>query len=333
MGRGAAIAALVVACVGACGADPVAQPNAELPSEALTSLTSTPAAPTSPSRSTPSTQTTPATPSTTPKATPTRSPTPTIAATPTRSATATRSPTPTLTKTRTPTPTPTAPPASTTAPPTEGVPAALAGRVLTVLPTNRKVVALTFDGGASDTGVAPILGTLRAQGVRASFFVTGDFARRYPDGVRAMAAAGHRVGNHSSTHPDFTTLRAAQQVDQLRVAESVIHPLTGTSTAPWFRFPFGASNSAALATVNGQGYAAIGWTVDTLGWKGTSGGQSVASVVDRVLAGARSGEIVLLHVGANPDDGTTLDADALPRIISELKARGYGFVTLDAALA
>jgi peptidoglycan/xylan/chitin deacetylase (PgdA/CDA1 family) len=168
--------------------------------------------------------------------------------------------------------------------------------------------------------------------VKASFFVTGDFARRYPERVRAMAAAGHRVGNHSDTHPDFTTLTTAQQVGQVERAEATIKPLTGTSTLPWFRFPFGASDPSAIDTVNVQGYSGIGWTVDTLGWKGTSGGQSVDSVVDRVLSTARAGQIVLMHVGANPDDGTTLDADALPRIIEGLRAQGYRFVTLDAAL-
>jgi peptidoglycan/xylan/chitin deacetylase (PgdA/CDA1 family) len=204
--------------------------------------------------------------------------------------------------------------------------------VVSVLPTTAKLVALTFDGGASDSGVPSILGTLADEEVPATFFVTGDFARRYPNRVRAMAAAGHRVANHSDTHPDFTTLTASQQVAQLDRAEAVIRGLTGATTHPWFRFPFGASNPAAIDTVNDQGYGCIGWTVDTLGWKGTSGGQSVDSVVDRVLDTARAGQIVLMHVGANPDDGTTLDADALPRIIDGLRAAGYRFVTLDAAL-
>jgi peptidoglycan/xylan/chitin deacetylase (PgdA/CDA1 family) len=70
--------------------------------------------------------------------------------------------------------------------------------------------------------------------------------------------------------------------------------------------------------------------VDTLGWKGTSGGSSVQAVADRVQAGLQPGEIVLMHIGSNPDDGTTLDADALPRIIDRTAAAGYGFTTLDA---
>jgi peptidoglycan/xylan/chitin deacetylase (PgdA/CDA1 family) len=215
------------------------------------------------------------------------------------------------------------------APAPTGVPEALAGRIVTTLPTSAPVVALTFDGGASDAGVPSILATLSQQGVRATFFVTGDFARRYPARVQAMAAAGHLVGNHSDTHPDFTTLSPAVQVDELARAGSAIAALTGTDPAPWFRFPFGASDPGGIETVNGQGYAAIGWTVDTLGWKGSSGGQSADTVVARVVAGARPGEIVLLHVGANPEDGTTLDADALPTVIARLRAVGYGLVGLD----
>jgi peptidoglycan/xylan/chitin deacetylase (PgdA/CDA1 family) len=140
------------------------------------------------------------------------------------------------------------------------------------------------------------------------------------------------VGNHSDNHPDFTTLTVTQQVAQLTRAEAAISPLSGRTTRPWFRFPYGASSTAAISTANDEGYACLGWTVDTLGWQGTSGGRSVESVVQRVTSTLRPGQIVLMHVGAHPEDGSTLDADALPRIISELRARGYGFVTADAAL-
>jgi peptidoglycan/xylan/chitin deacetylase (PgdA/CDA1 family) len=194
------------------------------------------------------------------------------------------------------------------------------------------VVALTFDGGASDTAVASILATLSRSGVRGTFFPTGAFARRYPDQVRAIAASGHRVGNHSDTHPDFTTLDADRQAAQIEAAENALRPLAARTTQPWFRFPFGASDPDAIATANREGYACIGWTVDTLGWQGTTGGQSAGSVVQRVLATLQPGQIVLMHVGANPDDGSTLDADALPTLIAELRDRGYGFVTLDALL-
>jgi peptidoglycan-N-acetylglucosamine deacetylase len=99
-----------------------------------------------------------------------------------------------------------------------------------------------------------------------------------------------------------------------------------------FRFPFGDTTPLDIAVVNDLGYVCVRWTVDTLGWKGTSGGMDAAQVLDRVVQAATPGEIVLLHVGANPDDGSTLDADALPSVIRELRARGYTFVTLQALL-
>ena len=84
--------------------------------------------------------------------------------------------------------------------------------------------------------------------------------------------------------------------------------------------------------VHAAGYGAVGWTTDSLGWKGTSGGMTVDKVVSRVLANRTPGQIILMHVGANPDDGTTLDAAALPRIIAALRSQGYGFTTLSALL-
>jgi peptidoglycan-N-acetylglucosamine deacetylase len=71
------------------------------------------------------------------------------------------------------------------------------------------------------------------------------------------------------------------------------------------------------------------WTVDTLGWEGTAGLISASVVASRVLAAARPGEIVLMHVRSNPDH-TIFDADALPQVISGVRDWGYSFVTLDA---
>ncbi|HEX3003466.1 MAG TPA: polysaccharide deacetylase family protein [Angustibacter sp.] len=220
---------------------------------------------------------------------------------------------------------------TTSATTASGLPAALLGRVITRLPTTRKVVALTFDAGASADGVASILRTLKRDDVPASFFLTGDFAEQHPDGATHLAAYG-RVGNHTSDHLHLTTLTTAQVRAQVTGARTTIRRVTGEDPLPFFRFPFGEYDTRTLTAVNELGYAAIGWTVDSLGWKGTSGGQSVESVVARVLGAAVPGEIVLMHVGANPDDGTTLDADALPDVIAGLRAKGYGFVTLDALL-
>lgn len=221
------------------------------------------------------------------------------------------------------------PPPTTAAP--VGVPPELRGQDLTVLPTSRRVVALTFDAGANSAGLPSILATLAGKGVRATFFLTGRWAAANPDGVAAIRAGGHRLGNHSMTHPEFTGLTQTQIRDELRAAEQAI-AAGGGDPRPLFRFPFGDRDARTIAAVNDAGYVAVRWTVDTLGWQGTSGGRSAAEVADRALAGLQPGEIVLMHIGSNPDDGSTLDADALPGMIDRMRAAGYEFVTLDALL-
>jgi peptidoglycan/xylan/chitin deacetylase (PgdA/CDA1 family) len=198
----------------------------------------------------------------------------------------------------------------------------------TVLPTSSKVVALTFDAGANADGIPAILATLRRTGVPGTFFLTGAWVQAYPE-YAATIGGSYPVGNHTYDHPDLTKLSDAQVRGEISRAQDLIAGATGRDPRPMFRFPFGASNGQLIDVANAMGYGCIRWTVDTLGWEGTSGGQSAGAVVNRVVTGLQPGEIVLMHVGSHPDDGSTLDADALPAIISELRARGYTFVALD----
>lgn len=211
-------------------------------------------------------------------------------------------------------------------------PPSLAGRDLDRIPTNQPVVALTFDAGANADGVASILATLDREGVRGTFFLTGAFVRQFPSATRSIAAAGHRLGNHTDSHPHLPALSDAQVRDQMLGAERAIVATTGRQPRPFFRFPYGDRTAHTIALVNAQGYLPVRWTVDTLGWQGTSAGRSAASVTARVLDAARPGEIVLMHVGSHPKDHSTLDATALPAVITGLRQRGYRFVTLDALL-
>lgn len=213
-------------------------------------------------------------------------------------------------------------------------PSGLGGTNWSAIKTSNKVVALTFDGGSGAEAVDSILGTLKAQNVPATFFLTGEFVSDFPVKARAIVAAGERVGDHSVSHPHFIGehLTNAQMRAQVRDARQRIISATGADPWPWFRFPYGDLNSHAISVVNSAGFVPIGWTVDTLGWKGAKDtGITVKTIVNRVLANLKPGEIVLMHVGAAPD-GTTLDAAALPSIISALRARGYSFVTMDAML-
>lgn len=186
------------------------------------------------------------------------------------------------------------------------VPSGLTGTDWPAVPGPAKVVALTFDAGANADGVASILRTLTSQHVPATFMLTGAFTKAFPDRARAIVAAGERVGDHSMTHPYFTKLTDAQMRSQVLDAEHEIVSVTGADPWPWFRFPYGDVNAHAISVVNSVGFVPVRWTVDTLGWKGTSGGITVQTVVSRVLANLRPGEVVLMHCGSNPDDHSTL---------------------------
>jgi peptidoglycan/xylan/chitin deacetylase (PgdA/CDA1 family) len=219
---------------------------------------------------------------------------------------------------------------STASPGSPGISGWLAGKDWTYIPTTRRVVALTFDAGANADAIPSILATLRREGIPATFFLTGNFVRDFPAAARSIAAAGFRIGDHTITHPYLTALSdTAVQHEILGGAQQIIS-VTGKNPAPLFRFPYGDADARTIAIANRAGYVPVRWTVDTLGWEGTAGHISASVVVSRVLAAVRPGEVVLMHVGSNPDDHTTFDADALPQVISGLHARGYSFVSLDA---
>ena len=271
-------------------------------------------------------------------ATPAISTAPTKSASPSASATPTPSPSETPTPSSSPSPTEAAPapppPAPEPAAPAVTdcqIPGWMVGRDLETI-SDQRVMALTFDAGSANGGVDKVLQTLQSTGTPATFFLTGAFAQKYPAGAQRIATA-YPIGNHSQTHPDFTTLSDDAVRGEIQTARANIMAATGVDPRPYFRFPFGAVDARVIGLVNEQCMVPFRWTTDSLGWKGTSGGMNVDSVRARVVNGARPGGVVLFHVGANPNDGSTLDADALPGIIADLSAQGYRFVTLEHVLS
>lgn len=209
--------------------------------------------------------------------------------------------------------------------------AAFAGTDIVRLPTSSRVVALTFDAGANADAIPEILATLRSQSVAATFFLTGDWVRAFPAQAREVGTL-FPIGNHTNTHPHLPQLSSAQVASQVTDAQAGISAVTGRDPRPLFRFPFGSRDARTRAVVNGLGYVSVSWTVDTLGWEGTSGGQTTSTVTALVLAHLQPGEIVLMHVGSNPKDHSTLDGDALRNVIEAIKTAGYGFVTIPQGL-
>ncbi|MFI0411764.1 polysaccharide deacetylase family protein [Actinomadura sp. 3N508] len=149
--------------------------------------------------------------------------------------------------------------------PPPGVPSTLRGKNVTRITTTAKVVALTFDGAWDASGVASIRATLQRENVPATFFLVGDFTRRFPIYSNLLAGSGFRIGNHSNTHPDFTKISDATARTQVTAARTAIVNTNGAEPRALFRFPYGAYTASDVTLLNGLGYVPVGWTVDSLG--------------------------------------------------------------------
>ncbi len=187
---------------------------------------------------------------------------------------------------------------------------------------SKRVIALSFDAGSDVGYTAQILDTLAANGVHASFGMTGVWAERNPDMLRRIVKEGHTLINHSYDHSSFTgvstskpPLTQAERWEQLDRTEAIITSLTGATTKPYFRPPYGDYDASVNADVGARGYRYnVMWTVDSQGWKGLSAG----AITQRCLDRAQPGAIYLFHVGSRSQDGP-----ALQGIIDGLRAKGY----------
>ncbi len=191
------------------------------------------------------------------------------------------------------------------------------------VPGDARVVALTFDAAYDPAPLDDILGVLDAEGVPATFFLTGEFVEDFPDEVAAIVAAGHPIGSHSYSHPDFTKLSDDEARDQLQKTAALLRATRAGDPRPLFRFPYGARDRATLALVGEEGYVSVYWTIDTLDWKAE---RTTAQIRDTVLSKVAPGAIVLMHVGGKNT------VAALSEIIPGLRAAGFGFVELGSAI-
>ncbi len=180
-------------------------------------------------------------------------------------------------------------------------------------------VALTLDGGAIAAYTSDMLATLRAHDVRITIFITGQFAERHPELVLEMIGDGHEIGNHSYAHPEFTKLNDDSIRAELSRTDEIIKDVTGASTKPWFRFPYGARNHHVRRVVARAGYQSIYWTIDTIDWREDA---TPALVKQRIHDRLQNGAIILAHLGS------IHTKEALSDILIELKEQGYRIVTV-----
>ena len=184
---------------------------------------------------------------------------------------------------------------------------------------NENKVSLSFDAAGGNEDTADILKILDKYNVKVTFFMTGGWVEKYPDDVKAIAAAGHDLGNHSENHKQMSTLSKEECAEELMKAHNKVKKLTGKDMI-LFRPPYGDYNNTVIDVVNENGYHCIQWDVDSLDWKD----YGVDSIINTVLNHKHlgSGSIILCHNGAK------FTKDALESLIKGLQEKGYTIVPI-----
>jgi peptidoglycan-N-acetylglucosamine deacetylase len=190
-------------------------------------------------------------------------------------------------------------------------------------PASEKAVAITFDDGPSEA-TPEVLRLLKDYDARATFFQCGANLRRLPKVGRAVAAAGHEIGNHTENHSrlylqPFETIRRELKQCQQTIAEATGHP------ARLFRAPYGARWFGLRQVQEELGLTGVMWTAIGGDWR-----LRAHEIVDRLRPAFAPGAILCLHDGRQlqpePDIRETLEA--LSRILPVLRDQGFRFHTV-----
>ena len=218
-----------------------------------------------------------------------------------------------------------------------------AGRTLIRLPGPTSQVALTFDDGPDPAVTPRVLDLLDAHGAQASFFCIGQRAAAHPALVRDIARRGHRVENHTWSHPyGFAAMGPRAMRQEVRLAQAALTDMAGAAPR-WLRAPVGLRSPLLDPVLAGEGLLHASWTrraYDSVrGAPSVCGTPSVpgtpgraAARLTRRLAG---GDVLLLHDGssARSADGRAVVLDALPAVLRAIRAQGLQAVALPALAA
>lgn len=187
--------------------------------------------------------------------------------------------------------------------------------------SNEKKVSISFDAAWGNEQTQNLLDTLKEYNVKSTFFLVGDWVRNYPDDVKAIAKAGHDVGNHSNTHPYMTQIDTAAMSNEIDTCNKEIEALTGKKPT-LFRPPYGDYDNNVVDTVNSKDMYCVQWDVDSLDWKNLT----AEEMCSRIKNNIKCGSIILMHNGAQNTP------EALPMIIECIQELGYEIVPISELL-
>jgi chitin deacetylase len=194
------------------------------------------------------------------------------------------------------------------------------GQLVSSVPNDEKMIALTFDDGPTENTSA-ILEKLAALDVKATFFLCGAAMEARPEDARAIAEAGHAIGNHSDSHRRMVLKSYGFVKGEVDRTNALIRE-SGYEGEIFFRPPYGKKLFTLPYYLSRIGMVTAMWNVEPE----TDLGYDAApeAIADSVLASVESGSIILLHPMYNPENVLA----ALDLIVPALRARGYVFATL-----
>jgi len=195
--------------------------------------------------------------------------------------------------------------------------------------TTQLVMALTINVDWGEENIPAMLDILDERKARATFFVTGRWAKKNPELLKIISSRGHQIENHGYSHPHPDQLSIGANQEEIKKTESIIEGIIGKRThlyAP----PYGEKGASGVRAADALDYQTILWTLDTVDWRLDS---TPAVIAKRIVNPAiqfgikpnKSGAIVLMH----PKENTV---KALPVILDQLASDGFSFQTLDALI-
>lgn len=190
----------------------------------------------------------------------------------------------------------------------------------------KKLVALTFDDGPYPPFTQELVDVLEEKQVKATFFIVGNNAAKFPDIVKLVASKGHEIALHAGEHKDFLKLNSSELAGNISSGKKVLEELTG-KLVKYMRPPHGFRDWAVMEEASKAGLTVVNWSVIPRDWT-NPGAKEIA---DRVCKDVFPGAIVLLHDGdasaQKASRAQTVEATSI--IINELRQKGYEFVTID----
>ena len=178
-------------------------------------------------------------------------------------------------------------------------------------------VALTINCAWNADDIDLILDALSKNEVKATFFMVGDWAIKFPETVKKIADSGNEIANHSYSHPHVNNLNYEKNVEQITKASESIKKITGAGTS-LYRGPYGEYNDTVIKAAEDNNHVMVQWSIDSLDYKGLTCEQ----MLERIMPNLKNGSIILMH------NGTENTALSLDTIIKNIKEKGFMPVTV-----